>query len=80
LKETHDREVDVGRCSLCTVGVDILDPAFVLVKAVGRDSDDLYVAFFEIVGSSCDLTKFRRADGGKVSRVGEKDTLDTGRH
>jgi len=46
-----------------------------LVKAIGRDSDDFDISLFEIFGTTGDLTEFGGANGGEVSRVREENDL-----
>ena len=62
-------------CNLGSIFIDILHPSLMLVKAIGRDSDDFDVALFEVFGTTSDLTELSGANGGEISRVGEENGL-----
>jgi hypothetical protein len=67
--------LNIGRSNLATVFVDVLHPLLVLVKAVGRDTNNLDVALREVVSTTSNLTELSSADGSEVSRVGKEDSL-----
>ncbi len=75
---THDGEFNAGRCKLAPVVVDILNPFAVLFEPVGGETDHFHIAFFEVVGTACDLTELGGADGREVARVREEDCLENG--
>jgi len=69
-----DRELDVGRADLGTEFVDVLDPFVVILKTVGRDTDDLHVALGKVVGTAGNFSEFSGADWREITRVGEQDS------
>jgi len=74
-RRSYDWEFDLRGCNLGSILIDVLHPFLMLVKAIGRDSDDFDVALCEIFGATGDLTELRGADGGEISGMGEKNGL-----
>jgi hypothetical protein len=72
---TYDGVRDLGGGDLRTIRLDVLDPCVVLIEAVSRNTDNLYVPLGEVGGSSSDFTEFGGANGGKVTRMREEDGL-----
>jgi len=72
---SYDWEFDLRGCNLGSILIDVLDPFLMLVKAIGRDSDDFDVALFEIFGATGNLTELGGADGGEISGMGEENGL-----
>lgn len=72
---TYDWEFDLCGCNLGSICIDVLHPSLMLVKAIGRDSDDFDVALFEIFGSTGDLAELGGTNGGEVSGMGEENGL-----
>jgi hypothetical protein len=72
---TYYRELDICGSNFSSVFVDVLDPVFMVVQAVGRDADELDVPFGKLRRTTSDFAKLGGADRSKVSRVREEDGL-----
>lgn len=75
VQDTHDGVLDIGGSDLGAERVNVLDPFMMLLEAIGRDANDLYISLLEVLGTSSNLTELGSADGGEVSRVREEDRL-----
>lgn len=71
----YNWELDISRSKLGTIFIDIFDPCMVVLKAVGRDANNLHVALFKIRNATSDLTKLSGADGREITGVREQDGL-----
>ena len=63
---TYDGVVDVGWAELGAVLFDILDPSMVLIKIIGRETNELHAASGKVLGTTSDFTELGGANGGKV--------------
>lgn len=66
---TYDGELDVSWANFGANLVDIIDPCFVRIEAVRRETNELDAAGSKVRGTTSDLSKFRRADLGNRNRV-----------
>jgi hypothetical protein len=72
---TYNRKLNVSRCNLGTIFVDVCDPRVVVFEVVGRYSDNLHVAFGKVRSSPSNFSKLGSADRGEITRVGKQDSL-----
>lgn len=72
---TDDGELDVCWSNFATVVIDVLNPLVMVFEAVGGDSNHLDIALGEVWGAARNLPKLSRADGGKISRMREQNSL-----
>lgn len=55
-----------GASDLCTERLNVLDPRFVLLDAIGRETNDLHATGRKVAGATSDFTKLGGANRGKV--------------
>ena len=56
----------------CPGFLDVFSPAFVRIRWIDAESDDLHAAFFEVRFRTRYVAQFRGAHWGEVFRVGEQ--------
>ena len=72
---TYNGIANIRGSNFGAIFVNILDPFFMVSKAVGRNTNNLDVTFLKIGLATSNFSKFSSADRGEVSRMREKDYL-----
>jgi hypothetical protein len=72
---TYDGELDVCVTEFGSILIDILYPGVVVLKTVGRNANELDATFFEVGGTTSDLTQLSGTNRSEVSRMREENCL-----
>ena len=72
---SYDGKLNVGWGGLGSIRLNVFHPLMMGLETIGRNSENLDVAFREVISTSCHLSELSCADRRKVIRMREEDGL-----